>query len=88
MLKKLKRIEGFDIFAWLIALVALIVVLFPLLHVVSLSLSGASEITQGKVTFYPKKLTIDSYLSILKSPKILNAYWNSFLYTCKTSGYK
>lgn len=81
MLRKLKRIEGFDIFAWLIALVALVVVLFPLLHVVSLSLSGASSITQGKVTFYPKDFTIDSYLSILKSPKILNAYWNSFLYT-------
>lgn len=81
MLKKLRRIEGFDIFVWLIALAALVIVIFPLLHVVSLSLSGASSVTQGKVTFYPKDFTLDSYFSILKSPKILKAYWNSFLYT-------
>ncbi len=81
MRKKLKRFEAFDIFVWLIALLALLVVLFPLLHVVSLSLSGASSIMQGKVTFYPQDFTFSSYMSILKSPKILNAYWNSISYT-------
>lgn len=79
-MKRLKKIELLDIVVWLIAILILAIVFIPFLYVVSLSLSGSSAILQGKVTIFPVDFTLASYTEMLKTPKILNAYKNSFLY--------
>lgn len=80
-MKKLKRIEGLDIAVWIFAILMMLVVFVPFMYVVSLSLSSSEAIVQGKVGIFPVDITFDSYKDMLKTPKILNAYKNSFMYT-------
>lgn len=75
------RIRGFDVFVWMFAMFSLCIILFPLMYVVSLSFSGAAQVLQGNVTFFPKDFTLASYAEMMKSPMILKAYKNSILYT-------
>ena len=52
-----------------------IVVLFPLLNVISVSLSDSKYIYMGAVSFYPRGLNFDAYKKVLES----SALWRSFL---------
>lgn len=79
-MKRLKKIELLDIVVWLIAALMLAVVFIPFLYVLSVSLSGSSAILQGKVSLFPVDFTLASYVEMMKTPKVLNAYKNSFIY--------
>ena len=79
--KKFKKLDGVDIAAWIISMIALLIVLFPFLYVVSLSLSSSDAILEGRVGIHPVGFTLDSYKEILKTPKILTAFKNSVVYT-------
>jgi putative aldouronate transport system permease protein len=48
--------------------------LYPMLHVVSLSFSGIGPIDAGAVTFYPKGFNIDGYRYMLKDQELIRAY--------------
>lgn len=79
-MKRLKKIELLDIVVYLIAILMLAIVFIPFLYIISISLSGSSAILQGKVSLFPVDFTFASYAEMLKTPKILNAYKNSFIY--------
>jgi len=83
-MKSLKKIGIVDIIAWTIATFALVIILVPFMNVISLSLSRADSILRGDVSIWPIGFNLDSYVSIMQSPRILTAYWNSIRYTTVT----
>ena len=59
----------------------LLVTLFPILHIASVSLSSDNAFFQGKVSFFPRELTFSAYQIIIKSGTVPTGMKNSFLYT-------
>ena len=55
--------------------------LFPLVYVISASISAPWNVETGSVVFFPKNLTFESYKQILSDPNIWVAYGNSIFYT-------
>lgn len=60
---------------------ALIVFVFPLLNVVSNSLSEKTAVLSGKVIALPIGITLEHYISVFTESKILTGYYNSAFYT-------
>ena len=52
-------------------------ILFPLLNVISVSLSSDRYIYTNSITFYPKGLTFSAYKTVLSNNTILRAYGNT-----------
>ena len=78
---KKKKIEGLDIFAHAVMILLGICVLYPMLNVLATSLSGSTAVLSGNITVFPLDFTLESYKYFLESPTVLNAYWNSIVYT-------
>ncbi len=64
----------------LLAIITLIV-LYPLIFVVSASLSSPIEVMNGNVWLFPKKFNFDSYRMVFREPDIMTGYKNTLLYT-------
>lgn len=58
-----------------------LVCLFPLLHILSVSLSDSSAIAAGSVSFYPQGLELAAYLQLIDGTNIASAFTNSMLIT-------
>lgn len=58
----------------------IIVMLYPLLHVIAISLSNPSMVATGRVTFYPRQLHLSGYEVIFRDGEILRTYRNTILY--------
>jgi len=59
----------------------LIIVLYPLIFVISASLSDPMEVLKGNVWLLPKSINLDSYMRVFKNADILIGYKNTILYT-------
>jgi len=59
----------------------LVVTLYPVLHVASVSLSSPSAFERGLVTFYPVEFTLESYKLIWEAGTVPRAYLNTIFYT-------
>lgn len=53
--------------------------LFPMLHIISLSLSDTHSIISGKVSVWPIGLTLESYVSLLEGTNVIKAFRNSVI---------
>lgn len=53
------------------------VVLYPILNVLSVSLSSDVHVLRGDVTFYPKGLTAAAYREVFSNKRILRSFGNS-----------
>ncbi|MBQ3055790.1 MAG: carbohydrate ABC transporter permease [Oscillospiraceae bacterium] len=62
---------------WLVAAIMLL----PLFHIVSVSLSSNVEVLKNTITFWPKGFSLEAYKFILGKPLIYNAYKNTIIYT-------
>ncbi|ANY67867.1 sugar ABC transporter permease [Paenibacillus sp. BIHB 4019] len=60
---------------------ALIVVLYPLIYIVSASISTPKFVNSGEMWLLPKGLTLDGYKLVFSNPKIWNGYGNTIVYT-------
>lgn len=58
----------------------LLVVLYPLLYVLSASLSSPAAVTAGQVRFWPVEPTFIAYETIFKDPAIVRGFLNSIFY--------
>ncbi|WP_210769016.1 carbohydrate ABC transporter permease [Ruania alkalisoli] len=56
-------------------------VLYPLIFVVSASVSSADALTRGEVWFWPVGVNVDAYAEVLGSPRLVRGFLNSVLYT-------
>lgn len=80
-LHKKKRVENFDILVTVITIIMIAVVLYPLILVVSSSVSDPTAVASGKVVFLPEGFTLAGYKRVFQDPAIMRGYANSLFYT-------
>ncbi|MDP4152547.1 MAG: carbohydrate ABC transporter permease [Bacillota bacterium] len=71
----------FDIINVTLLTIVLLIVLYPLVYVISASISDPMLVLQGKVTLFPKRLTLSAYKMVFKDDSIMNGYKNTIFYT-------
>ena len=60
---------------------ALIIVLYPLVYVLSASVSSPVYVANGRVYLFPRGFTMMAYREVFKDTRILTGYRNSLIYT-------
>lgn len=83
--KAIRQTRGDIAFQWGINIVAIIialVTLYPLIYVVSASLSKPLNILNGDVWLFPVDFTLDSYKRVFQSGDIIRGYKNTIFYSC------
>ena len=58
-----------------------IAVLYPIIYVVSASMSSASALTAGKVWFWPVDFSLEGYKAVMKYKNVYIGYRNTVFYT-------
>lgn len=86
MLTKTKIREPFGDRMLLVVIYALLgaltlSVLYPLLYILSSSLSSPGAVVSGQVWLYPVHFSLKAYQSIFKSSQLMLGYYNSIVYT-------
>lgn len=71
----------FQVCLYMIAILILVIVLYPLWFVIIASFSDPSAVASGKVFLTPKGFTLDGYTELLKHDEIWIGYRNTILYT-------
>ncbi|MGO4109060.1 carbohydrate ABC transporter permease [Paenibacillus sp. YAF4_2] len=71
----------FDAIVYIIAAIIMVIVLYPLLFIVSASISDPAKVLNGDVWLLPQGINADAYVNILQNDKIWTGYGNSILYT-------
>ncbi|MDF2925474.1 MAG: transporter permease [Paenibacillaceae bacterium] len=75
MVKKLRRLELFDIIVCLILTIVAVACIFPLLYVLSVSLTPYSEVLKhGGFMVIPRSITFEAYIAFLQDFRIPKAY--------------
>ncbi|WP_314589241.1 carbohydrate ABC transporter permease [Paenibacillus terrigena] len=70
----------FDVFNYGLMLLLIIITVYPLLHVISISLSHADFIALGQVSFFPKGFNIKGYQIIFEKRLLYTSYANTIMY--------
>lgn len=55
----------------------LLVFLYPFLNLISISLSGNSQVLRGEVTFYPKNVSLVAYEKVFANKALWSSFFNS-----------
>ncbi|OAS17952.1 carbohydrate ABC transporter permease [Paenibacillus oryzisoli] len=76
-----QRITVFSIFNLLLMLGVVLVTLYPFLYMLAVSLSDSTHVMKGTVTWYPKGFNLAMYELVLKDPRIMKGFLNTFVYT-------
>lgn len=71
----------FDFFANFLLVLAVVIVAYPLLYVVSASLSSTDAVMAGRVWLLPVEFSLKAYETTFKYDSILTGYLNSIIYT-------
>ena len=71
----------FDTFNYIILFIIMALVLYPLVFVLSASVSDPIEVVTGRVVLWPRGFTLDSYSRVFSNPTIIRGYANSIFYT-------
>ncbi|WP_172257559.1 carbohydrate ABC transporter permease [Saccharibacillus deserti] len=61
--------------------VALLIVLYPLIYILSASISSPQAVNSGQMWLFPKDVTWAGYELVFNNPKIWNGYLNTIIYT-------
>jgi putative aldouronate transport system permease protein len=70
----------FDLFLALFMCFLLLVIIFPFLNIISISLSSPGAILAGQVSWHPVELNVKGYELVFGQPMIWRAYWNTIKY--------
>ena len=68
-------------FNYVFLLLALVIVLYPLIYIVSASISDPNAVNSGQMFLFPKGLTFEGYKTILNNDSIWRGYINTIFYT-------
>ncbi len=67
-------------FLYLFLTIAMIVVLYPMIFILSASFSDARMVSSGRVWLWPVKPTLIAYEAVFKNPRIVMSFFNSLFY--------
>lgn len=71
----------FKVFNYILLTLISLITLYPVVYVLSASLSSPAAVLGGEVVLWPVKVTFDSYKMLLKNSDIYLAYGNTIFYT-------
>lgn len=78
--KELGADKVFDTINSIFLMLCFLVVLYPLLYIISCSLSNAKDVIARKVWLWPVNFDLTAYKSVFSNHQILNGYKNSMIY--------
>lgn len=61
--------------------VAFVIVLYPIIYIISASISDPGYVSSGEMWLFPKGFTLNGYKLVFENPKIWTGYGNTILYT-------
>ncbi|TLS48700.1 carbohydrate ABC transporter permease [Paenibacillus antri] len=61
--------------------IVLVIVLYPLVYILSSSISSPSAVTSGQVWLWPVDISFRGFETVLSTPQIMRSYGNSLFYT-------
>ncbi|TCP25983.1 carbohydrate ABC transporter membrane protein 2 (CUT1 family) [Scopulibacillus darangshiensis] len=73
--------QVFKVFNYSVLAIALIIVLYPLIYIVSASISDPALVNSGKMWFFPKGITFEGYKRVFDNSEIWIGYRNTIFYT-------
>lgn len=73
--------KAFMIFVYIFLIVALFLVLYPLIYIISASISDPNLVNSGEMFLLPKGITFDGYKTIFQNESIWRGYANTIYYT-------
>lgn len=79
--KETKTDKIFMFFVYIFIALSLLVVLYPLIYIVSASISSPQYVNSGEMWLWPKGITFEGYTTILANNSIWRGYLNTILYT-------
>ncbi len=75
-----KKFTTFDYVVYTIVLLLTLVVLYPLVYVLSASVSDPYAVASGEMVLFPIGLNVDAYKEVLGNESIMTGYANSLFY--------
>src|SRR5690625_4687209 len=80
-IKETKADRIFNFINYTFLTLALVIVLYPLIYIISASISDPSTVNSGKMWLLPKNITFEGYRLILQNDGIWRGYLNTIIYT-------
>ncbi|MEG1687537.1 MAG: carbohydrate ABC transporter permease, partial [Angelakisella sp.] len=77
--KKSKGEKAFDILNYSFMVIFVIAILYPVLNVISISLSDDYYVLTSQVSFFPRGLDLDAYKEVFGNSTLLRAYGNTIV---------
>lgn len=71
----------FSIVNYAILLLLLAAVVYPLIYVLSASISSPSAVISGEMWLWPVDITLNGYRAVFENPRIITGFQNSLFYT-------
>ena len=71
----------FQAIVTLIAIITIFITVYPLIYILSVSISDISEIVQNNIVFFPKKLNFDAFAKVWSMDNVKRGLVNSIVYT-------
>jgi putative aldouronate transport system permease protein len=79
--KESNRDKGFLVLNYIFVLLAFLVVFYPLVYMVSASISNPKLVGSGEMWLWPMDITFDGYKRVFENSNIWIGYGNTILYT-------
>ncbi|MGI6652910.1 MAG: carbohydrate ABC transporter permease [Christensenellales bacterium] len=80
-IKQTRADRIFDAVVLILMTLLMLIVLYPLIFIVSASVSNPDNVNQGKVWLLPVGFTLEGYYRVFQDAEILIGYRNTFFYT-------
>lgn len=71
----------FDIAIYTVAILMIVMIIYPLWFIIIASFSNPADVANGNVLFWPKDWRWDGYIELVKQEMIWRGYLNTILYT-------
>lgn len=78
--KKSRTDQIFDFFLYFIAVILVIIMLYPMYFIVIASFSNPVDVSAGNIVFLPKGINFKGYKKLLEYPQLWIGYKNTILY--------
>jgi len=79
--RETKTDRTFTIFNYVFLTIVALLVIYPLVFVVSASLSNPQYVISGEMWLWPKEFTLEAYEKVFKNQAIINGFVNTLKYT-------
>lgn len=80
-IRETKIDKAFKAFVYVCLTFALVVVLYPLIYIISASISSPRSVNSGEMWLYPIEITFSGYQMIFQNSEIWRGYLNTIIYT-------